>query len=323
MLTNLLSVFKGRYGYVKDIAGFTRRRIISGNIKLLVGLIISGVACRILGLVGFAMTLQAIVGAIRPNIFMPIIEQIEKALSFSLGLRESDVVFILIGIVIVIFVTNLISHRIRAFFSTKLNYRLVYDERNFCKDRLMDDDIFLVEQLPPTVQSIEKCFEIFIFMVLIIMMILFVSPDLVLLLLPLVCLIVIASVYGDRSRLRDVKRQQDARKTYVNRLDPDGKLRKHERPSNNKKRDQYLKILNERRQQETIKPQIDALVGACAMCIIVYYLSRSGFDTQRMAGTLLIFVVGVRYLIASVREFGVNFSRVLELRKNSRLLKVI
>jgi hypothetical protein len=301
---------------LKPIVTFLYLKLIKDNAFLLILCIIIGISARIITLIGFAITLQAFIAAIRPDVILSFSNKLLVSLGFDLEIQVENLVHILILIIILIYGLNFLFHIIYSKILKKYIFYIVNDKEKFMVKQTMDDDIFLVEEVPPVIQSMIKSLEVIMFMTLVIVLISLLVPVLVLLLLPVLMLLVFIQVVADRAKLRDLEHQKKARQCYVNFKDVDGKLRRRLSPEINIERDRYLQIRDKRRHKALIKPQFDVFVGAIATSIVIYYLFKAQLDVEQLAGLLIIFVVGIRNVIASGRELSVSISRLLELRKH-------
>jgi len=311
-----------RFHYLENVAKFIYLRTVKGNELLLTTSVILGVGARILLLLGFAMTLQAIVATIRPEIIAGFVNKLLEKTGLGINLEEGYVVQILMGVILLIYGSNWVLQYFRSLLVKRLNKKIVEDSRNFKTGRNLDDDIFIIGQTPGIVQSVEKCIQIAVFMLLIMSLIALMVPNLALLLLPVLIFLVVIQIYGGRKNLKELVQQQSARKLYINHTDPaDGIIRKRTAPENSSERSAYLAIMEQRRHRLALKPESEGIVGVFAITLVIYYLYLTKPDIEQFAGLLIVFVVGIRSVIASGRELSNNVSRILELRKYTDVLR--
>ena len=307
--------------YLKPIAHFILTRVIQGNKLLLSVSVTLGITSRLMLLAGFGMTLQAIIAAIKPETVTNVANKILNKFDIAFTIEVDYLIPILITALLLIYGGNWIVQYIRSGLMSRLVHRIISDKRNFLSGRSMDDDIFIIEQGPVAAQATEKCLEISFFIILILSLFIFVSPVLVVLLLPILSLLMAAQVLGDRAKLRQLKEQADAKDNYLNLTDSSGNDQEREVPADDEQRKILILAVDRRRHHAAIKPQSDTLIGAIAIVAIIYYLTNLDLSTEYLAGAMIFFVIGLRYVIAAGREMSNNVSRLLELRKHIKTIK--
>jgi hypothetical protein len=312
-----------RFHFVIPVVAFIFRRTIKGNEKILIVSMMLGVIGRILALVGFAVTLQAIVAAIHPEILIGLLNRVFTHFHINISIDAVNIVPVLIIAILVIFSAGWLIQYTRSYLIGILNLRITRYDQSLASQLTMDDDIFLLEQVPPVVEAVEKSCEILLFMLMVIAMIAYMAPMLSLLLIPMLGLLVSVQVFGDRSRLRNLHQQNMARKNYVNETRDNGALRKRDAPLDIEERVEYFTLRERMRHQRVVKPQADAFVGAVVISMVIYYLSIAEINSEHLAGVLIIFVVGIRNIISSGRELSVAISKILELRKDPKVLVTV
>ncbi len=313
-----------RLRFLGVLAHFIRLHILKGNEFLFAITVLLGAIIRIASLFSYALTLQAIVAAIRPDVVHGFLSRALAALPLNLTITVDQVIPVLISAIILIHAMNWVGQYIRIGILEHINKKIAARQSNFADGRTMDEDLFLLEQVPGIIQSLDKVVQIVLLMIMIMLLISLAAPILTLLLLPILVGMVAIQVYGDRRNLREIQKQQDARRLYVNHTDPkDGKFRRRPCPQDTKDRDFYLSILIGRRRHTNVKPETDAFVSAIALSLVIYYLHIAHLSMDQLAGLLVLFVVGLRYMIASGRELSVNILLILNMRKDIELLQNI
>ncbi|MCP3868558.1 MAG: ABC transporter ATP-binding protein [Gammaproteobacteria bacterium] len=282
-----------------------------------------GVLGRLLSLVGFAMTLQAIVAAIKPESILRILNKVLSKLEIPITIDGDYVIPLLMIAILLVYGSNWIVQYVRSLLMRRINQRIFSDIRNFAPQRVMDEDIFIIEQGPAAAQAAEKCMEVSLFIIMILTLFIFISPTLVLMLLPILAVLVVIQILGDRVKLRELKEQNDTRSTYINEFDPSGKAQKRIKPENNTYRQSLIEARENRRHRVAVKPQSDTFIGAIAIVVIIYYLDSLNLNSEYLAGLLILFVIGLRYIISAGIEMSASVSRLLELRRDIGMINEI
>ncbi|MEM7249821.1 MAG: hypothetical protein AAF493_00265 [Pseudomonadota bacterium] len=320
MNTLLGAIIPERYAYLRTVLRYVGTLIRRQNRLKLAMSLFFGVSVRVLNLAGFALTLKAIVAAIKPSIVTDFIA-VYAAKYVSLPPNINDyIVVILAGCVIAIFGLKLIFAHLHFYLQSQLVRSFVVDKSNFEPNRIFEQDVFVLENLPLTVQAIEKSIEIIIFVLLMLGFIAFIAPLLALLLIPTLSLLVMASVVRDRKSLRESNAQRETKVRYVERVDEHYGDDGVKRPLDCEERERYFAARVQRQRRVALNPQLDSFFGATAIVLVIYYLAQSNIDAESLAGLLLVFVIGIRYVVAAGRELSINVSRILELRKFLRFL---
>ena len=307
--------------YLKIIGRFIFTRIIHGNRLLLSASVALGVIGRLMLLAGFGVTLQAIIAAIKPAAATNVANKVLAKLEIGITIEVDYLIPLLVVALLLVYGGNWIIQYVRSHLLRRVVHNIISDKRNFLSGRDMDDDIFIIEQGPVVAQATEKCLEISLFIALILSLFILVSPVLVLMLLPLFGLLVVIQVLGDRAKLKQLKDQSEAKTNYLITIDSSGIKQKRKTPVDDKLRRNLFDARERRRHHAAIKPQSDTFVGAIATVVIIYYLANLDLSTEYLAGMMIFFVIGLRYVIAAGREMSNNVSRLLELRKHIDIIR--
>lgn len=312
---------KTRYDYIELIFRFIFRRVVKDNAGLLGSSVAIGVIVRVLTLVGFALTLQAIVAAIEPSIVMSMTEGIFHSFGLTSYFNANSLVYILVGLLLSVYGTAWGLQKTRSILVGRLIKRVLNQAVNFEENVDFEDDVFLVEKTSLLIESVDRSLEILVFIFLVVCMISFMAPGLAMLFFPGLIVLVFVHVVGDKSRLREQERANASRRCYLNVIGDNGKSRRRQFAARSMERDEYISIREVRRQRTATKKQLDAFVGAVAISLIIYYVFSSKLQLGELAGILIVFVAGIRYAIAAGRELGVSIGKILELRAEKHRLR--
>lgn len=306
------------------IARFIWRVIASGNLLLLCAVAVTGMAVRALTLLGFVATLQSIVAAIKPKMMVNVVNGGFTYLGLSYVIDPTDIVSILMIAILFIFGLNWIVQAVHSKLVGRLNFKSIEHMQSLIGGQSIEADAYIIDRLPALVQAVIRCCIIVLFMLFILIAISLLVPQLGLVVLPaMVVALVIVQVLGDRGKLRRHKELRDARRKYDMMI--------VDRPSNGrvnaaaeaKALREYEAIREQQRHRAAVQPQISAFIGAIAICAIIYNLFTSELNVDQLAGMLIVVVVGIRYIISYSRELSANFSRILELRSRTEIMRAV
>lgn len=313
-----------RYHHANLIAKYLWKVVVSRNLFFLGAAVATGMTVRVFTLLGFVVTLQSIVAAIRPQLMVNYFKKAFMHLGLGDGIDSSNVLTMLIVTILLVFGLNLIVQVLHSKFVGRLNLRSIERMQSLIGGKSNETDSYIIDKVPATVQAFVTCCVIGLLMLFLLVAISFITPMLGLLILPsMVLALVLVQVLSDRGKLRRDKELWDARQKYSKFIALSAEKEQSSRADKAKALREYEAVQERLRHIAAVRPQISALIGAIAICAIIYHLFTLELKLGQLAGMLIVFVVGIRYIISYSREFSTNFSRILELRSRTEIMRAV
>lgn len=306
------------------IAQFLRKVIVQGNVALIAFIVVLRVIGRFLIILSFAVTLKAVVAAIRPDLVLRAIDKIIHLIGIDMKISYAELPPILMGLVLGVNGMNWFVVFLTERMNTRLNVRIIGEHSRFGARSTMANDLFLLERVPDLAQNLIRCMDTSVFILLMIVLIFVFSPGLSMMLIPLLAILVIVQIYSGRSRLKLNNARRKAKIDYVTYTTEEGRQRKRLQPEDIVERREYLAVKDKVRVQDAMKNRFDSFIGAVVLATIIYYLFHSNIELDAFyASLLIVFILALRQTIGAGKQLSSQISLVLELRKDTYLLNQI
>ncbi len=313
-----------RYYHADLIARYIWRVIASDNLLLLLAVLASGMAVRAFTVLGLIATLQSIVAAIKPMMMVNAVNKGSNYLGVGYVVDSGDVVSILIIAILFIFGLTWVVQAVHSKLVGRLNFKCTKHMQSLIGGQSVEFDAYIIDRLPALLQAVTRCCDIALFILLILIAISILVPKLGLLVLPaMVAALVLVEVFRDRGKLRREKELWDARHKYNTVIARRAKKERVNAADEARALQEFQAIRENQRHRAAVQPQIMAFIGAVAICAIIYNLFTSELELDQLAGMLIVVVVGIRYVIRLSRELSTNFSRILELRSKTEIMRAV
>lgn len=303
------------------IVKFLMHHIVRGNRLRISFAVILGFVGRIVTLVGFFITFNAIVAAVRPEIVARHATAVFHKVGVGVTVTADNIAMAIIGSIIGVYILKYLIYILYYEILKKATQRANAYRNISNSNATIDDDVYMIEQTPDLVQSVVVVNEVALLILFFGTFLLYFSAEIGLLVLLMIGFMVVMLIISDRSNLRSNAYQKDARRLYLNIDEGGGKLRRRGGPEAVPERQKLIVARGARARRSVMKPQIEALYAGIVTAIIIFFMFRAHISIDQLAGMLVLFVVGIRYSINTGRDLSINLGRILELRTHVKLMR--
>lgn len=307
----------------KNISVFARyiyKNALEPHFYIIILSSIFGIASRLLSLAGFAATLYAIIAAISVSYVQRHFERLAAYIGDDFSFDETQIVVIIISFILVCYLANYALQYFKSRLLGIILQKVCSLEPSRNASVPLDYDSFVIENLSSTIRDVERAIETSVFIFIVLVFIAIIMPELALIMLPVLGVMVVINVMGNRANVHRIKQQNDARKSYINEKGADGKLRRRKSIGDCEERSTYLSVREDRRHKTSMKPYLDQIVGALAICCIIYYIHTLDIDPENIAGIIIIFVISIRNVVAAGHELSGSISNIFDLRRHMDII---
>lgn len=307
--------------HAQTIVKFIWTFALKGNLGKVAALSLLGVVSRFLTIASFAVALKAVLAALRPDLVLVVIGVVYEAVGLERTVTYDTLPPILISLVITVNLLNWLTSVLIGRISAAYNNRLIAKEIISWEHRSIDDDLFILDKMPIIARSVVRSIEVSLFLVSMLGLIFIFSSDLALFLIPLIAVLVVAQVLGDRKKLVVLTEMRKARRKYLTYFDENtGKLRKRTTAEDNCDRRAYFDLREHVRFRGLMKDRLDSFLGALALGVVIYYLFQNQMEVGELASLLIVFVLAIRQTLGAGKQLSVHLLAILELRRDTRQL---
>jgi len=297
---------------MKVILAHIHAHIVRDNISLVARTAILGAMNRLFALLGMALTFKAIISALAPEATLGRLNPLLA--KFDVAISVDSLMLLMAGLVLSAYTTSWICQMLRDRCLSRLIWRVVKRQEILARQRLLDDDLFLIEDITPRVQTVTRVLEIIAFSSMFVAVIAVFAGPLLVVLLPLLLAFVVFMVHYERSRVRQRHEQKQAQAAYVNERTTDGAVRRRVYAADVAERDDYIRAREALRDGSAGVARNATLVSGAIMVLIVLYVGTLEIGIGNFPFIPLFLVVSIRSLVAYSQELGRSLTQILELR---------
>lgn len=305
--------------HVKLILRHIHRTILRDNVALVATTAILGALNRLFALLGMALTFKAIITALAPEATLGRVNALLSA--FGMEIDANALLLLIAAAVFGAYLGSWLCQLLRDRCLGRLVWTVLKRQEYLARQRTLEEDLFLIEDMSPHVQTVTRILEIVAFSAIFLGVIGVFAAKLLLALLPLLLMFVFFLLHYERSRLGRRHRQKESQAAYVNQRGLDGVSRRREHAADGVERDEYIMAREAVRDSTAGTARNATLISGIIMVLITLYVGTLDIEIGDFPFIPLFIVVSIRTLVAYSQQLGRSITQILELRGKLRHLR--
>ena len=303
---------------IKLVLTFVLQKLVSKSWPQFLFVAILGTGARFLSLATLVIALKGFIVALNPEHFAKIAQNLFSPLGYTAAISKIELISAIVLALVTISLLAFVAHYARGVAIRALMRRFLDSAVEEETQLNISTDEFMINRVAPSIDIIVKLIEIVIFSGLVCLCLALISPSIALFLLPVLAIIPLAVLFASRHSLRladkRVRAHSNYKSTFPKKTDDASYIDKWI----NTERKDYITARFNTQQQQLQSQQYNNLILAAALSFLMLYVSFAGIESVDMLSVplpLIFIVLALRQMLIYAKEFGMNFSKLMDLRQ--------